>query len=325
MSGIGLWRVSNQAPSRITPSEIGLERDLETWIEHDPSLLEHGLTIIGRQIRLDGGPLDLLAIDQQGRFVLIEIKRDRLRRDVVVQAIDYASSLERMSADDLRRCCSGYLQQKSAKSLDELLHERGTSLDENDDGLGVVIYLVGTGVDAHLDRMVSYLSDRAELAIRVVTFSVFSDGAGGAILAREIHEQVDTPRLNSSSTTGRRPAPVADELLAKADRLGLGDIVRPIYEASVEVGLYAQPHSKSFKIAPPQNRSYCLIYVPIDRPEHIHEGTLGLWIATDAFAHFFNITERELADALGGVGRVYANADTARRIASGLRELLGTL
>lgn len=324
MSGIGLWRINNAAPVRVTPSEIGKERDLEAWIEHDPSLLEHGLIIIGRQIRLEGGPLDLLAIDQQGRFVLIEIKRERLRREVVTQAIDYASSLERMSSDDLRRCCSTYLKSKSSKSLDELLEERGRPLGENDDGLGVVIYLVGTGVDAHLDRMVSYLSDRAELAIRIVTFSAFSDGAGGVIVAREIHEQIDTPRLLSDGFNRRGISQTPDQLLAKADRLGLGDIVRPIYEASIEVGLYAQPHQKSFKIAPPQNRTYCLIYLPIDRPEHVHDGTLGVWIAADSFAHFFNITEHELAEALGGVGRLYVNVQAANRIANGLRKLLGS-
>ena len=39
------------------------ERHLEEWIEKDPALLQGGLAIVGRQIVLEGGRLDLLALD----------------------------------------------------------------------------------------------------------------------------------------------------------------------------------------------------------------------------------------------------------------------
>jgi RecB family endonuclease NucS len=90
MNTIGLWHILDAGPERLQHAEVSVERDLEDWIEHDPSLLERGLVIVGRQIRLEGGPLDLLALDQQGRWVLIEMKRERLRREVIAQAIDYA-------------------------------------------------------------------------------------------------------------------------------------------------------------------------------------------------------------------------------------------
>jgi RecB family endonuclease NucS len=95
MRTIGLWQISDSGPSCLQNADVALERDLEVWIERDPALLERGLVIVGRQIRLESGPLDLLALDPQGRWVLIEIKRERLRRE----ALFAVSELPRNSFD----------------------------------------------------------------------------------------------------------------------------------------------------------------------------------------------------------------------------------
>ena len=64
MANIGLWRIGeDRNPEKLSEGEIPLEQQLEGWIEVDPSLLQTGLTIIGRQIRIVGGRLDLLAVD----------------------------------------------------------------------------------------------------------------------------------------------------------------------------------------------------------------------------------------------------------------------
>ena len=70
------------APTRLEHADVPVEKNLEDWIAHAPSLLEQGLVVVGRQIRVEGGPLDLFALHPQGRWVLIEITRERLRRDV---------------------------------------------------------------------------------------------------------------------------------------------------------------------------------------------------------------------------------------------------
>ena len=180
MDTIGLWHIGDSGPARLPSTELGVERELEDWIERDPALLERGLVIVGRQIRLEGGPLDLLALDPQGRWVLIEIKRERLRREVIAQAIDYASCLHAVDPAWLRDQCDAYLRTKgAAHTLTALLVQRGRTLDAEDDGREVVIYLVGTGLDAGLERMVGYLAERAELAVRMVTFAAFREAGGG--------------------------------------------------------------------------------------------------------------------------------------------------
>ena len=68
----------------------------------NPTLLPGDLKIVGRQVKLDGGTLDLLAIDWQRRWVVIEIKRGRLYRKAVAQALDYAWSIERLDKSELK-------------------------------------------------------------------------------------------------------------------------------------------------------------------------------------------------------------------------------
>ena len=52
--------------------------DLEEWLASNPSIIRPGLKIIGRQVTTTSGPLDLLAVDEFGNLVVIELKRDRL-------------------------------------------------------------------------------------------------------------------------------------------------------------------------------------------------------------------------------------------------------
>jgi hypothetical protein len=55
--------------------------------------------LIGRQEDTGfGGRIDLLAIAPAGSRVLIELKRDSTPREVVAQALDYASWMERLRA-----------------------------------------------------------------------------------------------------------------------------------------------------------------------------------------------------------------------------------
>jgi hypothetical protein len=80
--------------------------DLESWLESDPSIIRPGLKIIGRQVLTRSGPLDLLAIDRTGSVVVIELKRDRLPREALAQAIDYAADIATWSLDKLGEVCA---------------------------------------------------------------------------------------------------------------------------------------------------------------------------------------------------------------------------
>ncbi|REG85550.1 DUF4268 domain-containing protein [Marinomonas pollencensis] len=92
----------NYQTNRISPvrtkkfSELGFteRKHLQEWLAHEPSALGEELLIIQKEF--DGFDdtrerLDLLALDKDGNLVIIENKLDDSGRDVVWQALKYAS------------------------------------------------------------------------------------------------------------------------------------------------------------------------------------------------------------------------------------------
>ncbi|QPO46056.1 DUF4268 domain-containing protein [Enterobacter hormaechei] len=92
----------NHQTNRISPvrtkkfSELGFteRKHLQEWLAHEPSALGEELLIIQKEF--DGFDdtrerLDLLALDKDGSLVIIENKLDDSGRDVVWQALKYAS------------------------------------------------------------------------------------------------------------------------------------------------------------------------------------------------------------------------------------------
>ena len=70
MAKLAAWSIDGQhaegasqqsEPKRVGRSHIGLERHLEDWIANDVTMIAEGLTLVGRQISIDDGRLDLLA------------------------------------------------------------------------------------------------------------------------------------------------------------------------------------------------------------------------------------------------------------------------
>ena len=54
MQRIGLWQVTEEGPRKLESGAVDLEENLEAWIERDPGMLQHGLTVVGRQIQVAG-------------------------------------------------------------------------------------------------------------------------------------------------------------------------------------------------------------------------------------------------------------------------------
>ena len=78
------------------------EQTLEEMIIAAPRLLSDDWMLIGRQEDTGfGGRIDLLAIAPDGSLILIELKRNRTPREVVAQALDYASWVEKLRADEI--------------------------------------------------------------------------------------------------------------------------------------------------------------------------------------------------------------------------------
>ena len=67
-----------------------------------PQILSGEWMLIGRQEQTGhGGRIDMLAITPDASLVLIELKRNRTPREIVAQALDYASWVEQLTADKI--------------------------------------------------------------------------------------------------------------------------------------------------------------------------------------------------------------------------------
>ena len=288
MQKIGLWQIINGvSPSKIQESSVDLEKYIEGWIEADPDLLQTGLTIIGRQIKVEGGIIDLLAMDSLGRLVVIEVKRGMLRRDTIAQIIDYASSIAMMSKEELCNVIDDYLIQHGS-SLKKLLEERKTQELFDSEERELLLFVVGTGKAPGLERMVAYLSDKFQMPISLIAYDVFELKDGQRILAREMTE----PNIIGIETIA------VDQLYQQADQESIGKEFRALYEAAVKNNLYPRLYKHSVMYTPPTNRTRMLITVWTKRTTN----GMKVYVSPKAFAEFYPITEEKAEEFFGKDG-----------------------
>ena len=88
------------------------ERDLQEWIEQNPEALGEDLLIIQKEFDGFAGTrerLDLLALDKEGRLVVIENKRDDSGRHVVWQALKYVAYCSTLKKKEILKIYQMYL------------------------------------------------------------------------------------------------------------------------------------------------------------------------------------------------------------------------
>lgn len=125
-----LFRVNYKSKESEEISEINFadyklrERDdIQEWIVTNPSILGEELLLIAKEFsdfdKTKERP-DLLAVDTDGRLVIIELKRDDSGADVHWQAIKYASYLQHAKQDDIIRILADY-EDVSTEESEEIL------------------------------------------------------------------------------------------------------------------------------------------------------------------------------------------------------------
>lgn len=65
------------------------EKQFEEILCRYPELLEEGLTLHGRQVRVRGKIVDLLFKDRYGQKLIVELKQGPIRREHIAQLLDY--------------------------------------------------------------------------------------------------------------------------------------------------------------------------------------------------------------------------------------------
>ncbi|HDD24357.1 MAG TPA: DUF91 domain-containing protein [Chloroflexi bacterium] len=169
--------------------------DLQRWIRSHPAILGEDLALIGEQIPTKTGLVDFLAIDRAGNLVVVELKRDRLPREVLAQALDYASDIAGWDADKVSEVCVKY----AGQTVQDLLNESFGDIDLGDLIINKVqrILLVGFSIEEPLQRMIEWLSSTYGVSVNAVILNYIKTKSGDELIARTmiIPEEIDRERV----------------------------------------------------------------------------------------------------------------------------------
>ncbi len=289
------------APKAVGHSDVGLERYLEQWIVDDVALIGEGLSLVGQQVSLYDGKLDLLAIDAHDRWVVIEIKAGEVTSAALCQALGYAASLARFDAKEL----SGKLKPELAGSGDAQAVARKieTILDNEDGPREIALMVVGIGVHPSLERLKDFL-ERFQIPISIVSFEVFKPATGPKLLVRKVIEELVDP------APPKRKYTVAAIRQMAADA-GVAESFDAFVDMVEAAGLAVQPQKLSIRIAPPADRVRCLMYAQpfIDR---MGNGVLRLCVYEEPLLEFYPTLDKGKVRTIDGQDYLTGQAMTRR-------------
>lgn len=231
---------------RITLTEAGfLERQhLQEWVLAHPEILGEDVLVIASEFdrwRTGAGAptwerLDVMALDQTGRLVVAELKRDRAPDTVIVQALNYAALVSRFNLDLLAEVygerSGGNLP--AAELLDKLRQWAPTLSDETlapprivlmaeDFGpvmTNTAMFLIEHGLDLRLVRVQLYRMANETLALTASQLLPVPDAEEFMVRPRSA---VPTQRAVRAAAVRRASIP---ERLVAANVLSAGQELR---------------------------------------------------------------------------------------------------
>ncbi len=244
-----IWQNDGTTWARLSPTGFPDEQTLHNLIENGPHMLplsgDPRVVIVGREVALSCNYADLLGIEPNGRFVLIEIKLKKnaeARRAVIAQVLTYAASLAELNREYLEQTLlQGYLAERGLTTLAEAMSSEDQSgefrvdqfNDTVDQGLregAFRLVLVLDEVPPELVRLVGYLESVTDkLTIDLMTVSSFDINGSQIVVPRRIDPGHDKHVAETPKATGAKPptsTPVAID--------GTGEFVTSIDHAPGE-------------------------------------------------------------------------------------------
>ena len=209
-----IWRIDDKHDAHLLTKapRMDTERDLEDILVQNPELLGDGVALVGRQIRTDSGPLDLLGVTSDGTLVVYELKRGGTPRDAITQALDYASSLDEMSDIELADHVGAHSGKDGIPEIDDFSNwyaDHSSNGDLSRRGR-TAICCAGIGVDDATLRIAKWLR-RSGVDISIIEFAAYQR-EGEQLLARYVElEDASSPAMAAQDRTPVDPRNRASE------------------------------------------------------------------------------------------------------------------
>ena len=168
-------------------SQLGLQerQDIQEWVAANPGILGDDLLIIGKEFSgfdRTNERLDLLAVDRDGKLVIIELKRDDTGADAHWQAIKYASYFRRTSTDEIVTMAADYIGEPLMETANQLMKHMDAD-DLNDLNNDQRIILVSHRFAPEVTTAAIWLNEKfpGDNLVTCVTLIPYRDARGGAL------------------------------------------------------------------------------------------------------------------------------------------------
>ncbi|MFA5646454.1 MAG: endonuclease NucS domain-containing protein [Candidatus Ratteibacteria bacterium] len=197
---IQTWEIVGDELKEVDTTMIEASRTekehLGKWIKTNPKILGEDILIIGEQVYTKSGPLDFLGLDNSGNLVIVELKRDKLPREVLAQAIDYAADISTWDVDKISEICLEY----AGQSLEDYVSENfeGMQLEDLVVNKAQRLLLVGFAVEESLSRMIEWLSSNYDIGINAIILNYIKTSSGDELLSKTaiISEEVEKAKTD---------------------------------------------------------------------------------------------------------------------------------
>lgn len=200
-----IWRRESDEWRPLLPSGFPSEAALHDLVEEAPHVLplsgDPSMVVVGREVRLGSGCADLVAVESEGRLVVIEIKLRRnaeARRAVVAQVLTYAAYLRGVDPQVLEaQILRSHLAQRPFNSLAQAVRDADqTGTFDESSQAGVAESLAGGAfrlvlvldeAPAELVQLIGYLeSISAGVVLDLITVSSYQLGAEQILVPQRV-------------------------------------------------------------------------------------------------------------------------------------------
>lgn len=182
------------------------EKNLQELLANNPQLLQQNqdqpLKLVGREIKLNSGDIDILFLNSEGRIVIVEVKlakNPEIEREIIGQIVDYASSLMLLKFEELDERTGGNLSsvlKGLTKTEPEYKQKKEYCEKTIRNGSFRLIIAVDSAPNPLLREWL-YQSAHTKLELRLVTIQKYSLNAEEEILVSNVLVSQESYRIQN--------------------------------------------------------------------------------------------------------------------------------
>jgi hypothetical protein len=218
-----LYRIEPDNMTRISERDLNEEEQLENRLVRTEAaqIGDVELLYVGRQGTVEtGGIFDILAIDELGNTVVVELKRDEAPRSVITQALEYASEIQNAEYSYLNSRYESFLREEQGYDDEPLsLQEAHADHFDLDEPLSArefnneqrLIIVASEFDDDKLLNMADFLRDHDIDVIAVEHSTYRDDDSDIELLATDAIRRPLTQEPSTAGGSDHHPQPWKDD------------------------------------------------------------------------------------------------------------------